>query len=72
MDAKKIAEFDQNLAQMRDTIPAALYAFYQGCYRKGFSEKQSMYLTSTLLEGLILNVPQTKPKPSDPKDAPEV
>ena len=36
--------FDQDLAKLRDMLPAVWWAIYSGCIDKGFSKEQALLL----------------------------
>jgi hypothetical protein len=41
------AEFDQQVASIRDELPSCWWALYKGCMEKGFSEIQALELLKT-------------------------
>lgn len=38
------SEFDQELANIRDTLPSLYWALYTGCLEKGFTSAQAMQI----------------------------
>lgn len=50
MNQPSKSNFDQELAQLRDAIPAIWWAVYTGCVEKGFTPDQALQLTIAFLQ----------------------
>ena len=54
LDPKKIADLDQYLAFIKDSLIPALRNFYVGLLDTGFNEAQALSLTETYLMQIML------------------
>jgi hypothetical protein len=68
MDKRDRAEWDQQLAQVRDHLPTVWMALYVGCMQAGFSEQQAFSLVQTWILGQNPNGSRPNTTFADNKD----
>lgn len=44
------AEFDQQLAEFKDTIPKLYWALYAGCQNEGFTKEEAMEIVIATIQ----------------------
>lgn len=52
MKPDELAEFDQNAAKLRESLPTMWWAVYSGCVDKGFTAEQSLVILLEFMRGI--------------------